>query len=73
VYVYLRNPKATARPAYYVGMTGLRPSSASRISKQGVKAGGVVTRAASGSYPLYAHLNPMPYVKAAKMEVAARR
>jgi predicted GIY-YIG superfamily endonuclease len=67
--VYLRNPRGDGKAAYYVGMTGLSPEQRFQNHKQGIKAAGVVRRFGERLVPkLYAHLNPMPYVKALEME-----
>ena len=67
--VYLRNPKGDGRAAYYVGMTGLTPEERFKNHKKGVKAARVVKKYGVRLVPkLYAHLNPMPYAKAALME-----
>jgi predicted GIY-YIG superfamily endonuclease len=69
--VYLRNPKGDGKAGYYVGMTGLTPERRFQNHKQGLKAARVVRRFGERLVPrLYAHLNPMPYAKAAEMEVA---
>ena len=69
--VYLRNPKGDGQAGYYVGMTGLTPEQRFQNHKQNIKAARVVTRCGERLVPrLYAHLNPMPYQKAAAMEVA---
>ena len=69
--VYLRNPRSDGKAAYYVGMTGLTPEQRFKNHKQGIKSAGVVRRFGERLVPrLYAHLNPMPYAKAQKMEVA---
>ncbi len=68
--VYLRNPRGDGKPGYYVGMTGLTPEERFENHKKGYKAAGVVTRCGERLVPkLYAHLNPMPFEKAAQMEV----
>ncbi len=68
--VYLRNPSGDGRPGYYVGMTGLTPDARFRNHKAGIKAARVVERYGERLVPkLYAHLNPMTYAKAARMEV----
>ena len=68
--VYLRNPRGDGKPGYYVGMTGLTPEQRFENHKQGIKAAGVVRRFGERLVPrLYAHLNPMPYVKAKQMEL----
>jgi hypothetical protein len=52
-----------------VGMTGLSPEQRFHNHKNGIKAAGVVRRFGERLVPkLYAHLNPMPYAKAAAME-----
>jgi predicted GIY-YIG superfamily endonuclease len=67
--VYLRNPKADGRAGYYVGMTGLTPEERFANHKNGIKSAGVVKRCGERLVPkLYAHLNPMTYEQAAKME-----
>lgn len=69
--VYLRNPKGDGKAGYYVGMTGLDPKVRFANHKAGIKAAGVVKRFGERLVPkLYAHLNPMPYEKAVRMEVA---
>jgi predicted GIY-YIG superfamily endonuclease len=69
--VYLRNPKGDGKAGYYVGMTGLAPEARFANHKAGIKAAGVVKRFGVRLVPrLYAHLNPMPYEKAVRMEVA---
>lgn len=68
--VYLRNPKGDGKAGYYVGMTGLTPEARFANHKAGKKAASVVTRCGERLVPkLYAHLNPMPYEKAVRMEV----
>jgi len=67
--VYLRNPKGDGRAGYYVGMTGLTPEVRFANHKKGIKAAGVVKRFGERLVPkLYAHLNPMTYEGAMKME-----
>jgi predicted GIY-YIG superfamily endonuclease len=67
--VYLRNPKGDGRAGYYVGMTGLTPEERFANHKNGIKSAGVVKRCGERLVPkLYAHLNPMTYGQAAKME-----
>jgi len=62
-----RDPK---QASVYVGMTGLTPAERLANHKAGVKAAWVVRRYGLRLWPeLYAHLNPMPYAAAAKMEV----
>jgi hypothetical protein len=69
--VYLRNPKGDGKAGYYVGMTGLTPEERFANHKAGIKAAGVVKRCGVRLVPrLYAHLNPMPYEKAVRMEAA---
>src|SRR5262245_34073539 len=68
--VYLRNPKGDGKAAYYVGMTGLSPEQRFRNHKSGVKAARIVRKFGERLVPrLYAHLNPMPYLKAKDMEI----
>jgi hypothetical protein len=68
--VYLRNPKGDGKAGYYVGMTGLTPEQRFANHKLGVKAARVVRKHGQRLVPkLYAHLNPMPYLKAKDMEV----
>jgi predicted GIY-YIG superfamily endonuclease len=67
--VYLRNPKGDGRAGYYVGMTGLTPEERFANHRNGIKSAGVVRRCGERLVPkLYAHLNPMTYEQAAKME-----
>ncbi len=67
--VYLRNPKSDGRAGYYVGMTGLTPEERFANHKKGIKSAGVVRRFGERLVPkLYAHLNPMTYAQALKME-----
>jgi len=67
--VYLRNPSGDGTAGYYVGMTGLTPEQRFANHKAGVKAAKVVKRFGERLVPrLYAHLNPMPYAKAVRME-----
>ena len=62
-----RDPR---KPCVYVGMTGLTPEERFENHNAGVKAASVVTRYGLRLLPeLYAHLNPMPYEAAARMEV----
>jgi hypothetical protein len=83
VYVVLLDPKAAkvrkilkgnpnrdpAKPAVYVGMTGLNPDERLANHKAGIKAAWVVRRFGIRLLPeLYAWLNPMPYEAAAQME-----
>jgi hypothetical protein len=52
-------------------MTGLTPEERFANHKAGIKAAGVVKRFGVRLVPrLYAHLNPMPYEKAVRMEAA---
>ena len=68
--VYLKNPKGDGRAAYYVGMTGVTPEERFENHKTGIKAARVVRKFGVRLVPkLYAHLNPMPYDQAVKMEV----
>jgi hypothetical protein len=68
--VYLRNPKGDGKAGYYVGMTGLSPEQRFLNHKGGIKAARVVRKFGERLVPkLYAHLNPMPYEKAVRMEV----
>jgi hypothetical protein len=68
--VYLRNPRGDGKAGYYVGMTGLTPEQRFLNHKQGIKCAGVVRRFGERLVPrLYAHLNPMPYLKAQQMEI----
>jgi predicted GIY-YIG superfamily endonuclease len=61
-----RDPK---KPCVYVGMTGLTPEERFANHKAGVKAASVVKRYGLRLLPeLYAHLNPMPYEAAVRME-----
>jgi predicted GIY-YIG superfamily endonuclease len=69
--VFLRNPKGDGKPGFYVGMTGLTPEQRFANHKAGIKAARVVRRHGERLVPrLYAHLNPMPYAKAVRMEGA---
>ncbi len=69
--VYLRNPSGDGRAGYYVGMTGLTPEERFENHKRGYKSAGVVRRFGERLVPkLYAHLNPMSYPDAVRMEVA---
>jgi hypothetical protein len=65
------NPGAKpAMPCVYVGMTGLSPEQRFANHKQGIKAAAVVRRYGGRLLPeLYAHLNPMPYDAAVRMEI----
>ena len=67
--VYLRNPSGDGRAGYYVGMTGLTPEARFANHKAGIKAASVVKRFGERLVPkLYAHLNPMTYADAVRME-----
>jgi len=68
--VYLRNPKGDGKAGYYVGMTGLTPEERFENHKKGLKAARVVRKFGVRLVPrLYAHLNPMTYEHAIRMEV----
>lgn len=67
--VFLRNPKGDGRAGYYVGMTGLTPEERFANHKRGVKAARIVKRHGERLVPrLYAHLNPLTYEAAKRME-----
>mgnify|MGYP001548828229 CR=1 FL=1 len=67
--VYLRNPRGDGKAGYYVGMTGLTPEQRFENHKRGVKAARIVKRCGERLVPsLYAHLNPMSYREAQRME-----
>ena len=67
--VYLRNPKGDGKAGYYVGMTGLTPEQRFANHKAGIKAASIVKRCGERLVPkLYAHLNPMSYEAAVRME-----
>src|SRR5438046_3470431 len=67
--VYLRNPQRNGKAGYYVGMTGLSPEQRFENHKNGIKAARVVRKHGERLVPkLYAHLNPMPYERAKRME-----
>lgn len=69
--VFLRNPSGDGKAGYYVGMTGLTPEARFANHKAGIKSAGVVRRFGERLVPrLYAHLNPMSYEKALRMEAA---
>ena len=69
--VFLRNPRGDGHAGYYVGMTGLSPEERFANHKAGIKAARVVRKFGERLVPkLYAHLNPMPYEKAKRMEGA---
>ena len=65
------NPARRAElPCVYVGMTGLNPEERFANHKAGVKAAWVVKRYGVRLLPeLFAHLNPMPFEAATRMEV----
>lgn len=68
--MYLRNPTGDGKAGYYVGMTGLSPEQRFENHKGGIKAARIVRKFGERLVPkLYAHLNPMPYVRAKEMEV----
>lgn len=57
------------KPCVYVGMTGLDPQERFENHKQALKSAAVVKRYGIRLMPeLYAHLNPMPYAAAVRME-----
>ena len=59
-----------AKPCVYVGMSGLTPDERFSNHKHGIKAARIVKRYGIRLLPeLYAHLNPMPFEAAARMEV----
>jgi hypothetical protein len=64
------NPKRDpAKPAVYVGLTGLPVDHRFENHKNGYKAARLVRRYGIRLMPeLYAHLNPMPFEAAAQME-----
>jgi hypothetical protein len=67
--VYLRNPCGDGKAGYYVGMTGLTPEARFENHKRGYKSASIVKRCGERLVPaLYAHLNPMTFRDAAKME-----
>jgi predicted GIY-YIG superfamily endonuclease len=67
--VYLRNPKGDGKAGYYVGMTGLTPEQRFENHRNGIKAARVVRKFGERLVPkLYAHLNPMSYEDAVRME-----
>ncbi len=67
--VYLRNPRGDGKAGYYVGMTGLTPEERFENHKRGYKSAGVVRRFGERLVPaLYAHLNPMTFEDAVRME-----
>lgn len=69
--VYLRNPRGDGKAGYYVGMTGLSPEERFENHKTGHKSARVVRKFGERLVPkLYAHLNPMTYQRAVRMEVS---
>jgi hypothetical protein len=68
--VRAENPaRDPAKPAVYVGMTGLTPEERFANHKAGVKAAPVVKRHGIRLLPeLFEHLNPMPFDAAVVME-----
>jgi predicted GIY-YIG superfamily endonuclease len=69
--VFLKNPNGDGKAGYYVGMTGLTPEQRFENHKSGVKAARIVRKFGERLVPkLYSHLNPMPYEKAKRMEMA---
>jgi predicted GIY-YIG superfamily endonuclease len=67
--IYLRNPRGDGKAGYYVGMTGLTPEERFENHKHGIKAASIVKRCGERLVPkLYAHLNPMTFEEAVKME-----
>jgi len=64
------NPDHDAKkPCVYVGMSGLTPAERFANHKKGDKASSVVRRYGIRLLPeLYAHLNPMPFEAAVRME-----
>jgi len=69
--VLAENPmRDPAKPCVYVGMSGLRPEERFTNHKQGIKAARLVKWYGIRLLPeLYAHLNPMPFEAAARMEM----
>jgi hypothetical protein len=65
------NPRRDpARPSVYVGLTGLTPEERFSNHKAGIKGSSLVRRYGIRLMPeLFAHLNPMPYEAAARMEM----
>ena len=68
--VRAENPQRDPRnPCVYVGMTGLTPEERFANHKAGIKDAWVVKRHGIRLLlELYAHLNPMPYERALRME-----
>jgi hypothetical protein len=72
--IYLRNPRGDGRAGYYVGMTGLTPEERFSNHKNGRKSVGIVKRCGERLVPkLYAHLNPMSFEDAVRMEAQLAR
>jgi hypothetical protein len=69
--VRAENPKRDPKkPCVYVGMTGLTPEKRFANHKAGIKDAPLVKRFGIRLLPeLYAHLNPMPFESAARMEI----
>jgi hypothetical protein len=69
--VRAENPSASPKkPCVYVGMTGLTPEERFANHKAGLKAASHVRRYGLRLLPeLFAHLNPMPFEAAARMEM----
>ncbi len=65
------NPRRDPTKAcVYVGMTGLTPEERFKKHKSGIKASAFVKHYGKRLLPeLYAHLNPMPFEAAARMEI----
>src|SRR5688572_4489737 len=62
-----RDPK---KPCVYIGMSGLMPEERFANHKAGIKDASLVKRYGIRLLPeLYEHLNPMPFVAAAQMEM----
>ena len=60
-----------SKPAVYVGMTGLPVNHRFENHKNGYKSARLVRKYGVRLLPeLYEHLNPMPYAKAQRMEIA---
>lgn len=58
-----------SKPCVYVGMTGLDPAERFENHRRGIKSAAVVRRYGVRLMPeLYAHLNPMPFEAAVRME-----
>jgi hypothetical protein len=69
--VQRENPKrSSVKPCVYVGMTGLTPEERFANHKAGIKSASLVKAFGLRLLPeLFAHLNPMPFEAAARMEV----